>query len=116
MSPGAERGALLLEVLAALTIFGASALATLGLLNQLSQTERGAQEVERRLADEDRLLTAYSLLEREDLDRRLGARPVGPYLVEVQRPAPALYRITIGDSTGVDLATMVHRPEPYRGQ
>lgn len=112
MSARNERGALLLEVLAALTIFGASALTTASLLNQLSESERRAQEVERRLADQDRLLTAYSLLEREDLDRRLGARVVGPYVVEVQRPAPSLYRITIGDSAGVDLATLVHRPEP----
>lgn len=107
-----ERGALLLEVLAALTIFGASALTTLSLLTQLSESEHRAQAVERRLTDQDRLLTAYSLLEREDLDRRLGTRAVGPYVVEVQRPAPTLYRVTIGDSGGVDLATLLHRPEP----
>lgn len=110
-----ERGAILLEVLAALTIFGLSALATLELFNQLGESERRAQAAERRLVDADRLLTAYTLLARDDLDRRLGPRTVGPYVVEVQRPAPSLYRITIGDTAALDLATLVHRPEAPRG-
>lgn len=105
-----RRGALLLEVLAALTIFGSAAVATLSLLSQLGESERRARAEELRLADADRLLTAYSLLARADLDLRLGARTVGAWVVEVQRPTPALYRITVGDSSGVDLATLVHRP------
>jgi len=105
------RGAVLLEVLAALTIFSLSAAGTLSLLTQVSETERRLQFQERRLADQERLMAAYSLLSRIDLDRRLGSRAVGNYLVEVQRPEQTLYRVTIGDSSGIDLATLLYRPD-----
>lgn len=105
-----ERGALLLEVLAALTIFGVAALSAIGLLRQATDSEQRASAHEIRLADMDRLLAAHSLLRREELDQRLGTRINGPYLVEVQRPRPDLYRIAIGDSSVIDLATLVYRP------
>jgi len=103
-----RRGVILLEVLAALTIFACAAVATMGLL---AQSQQRAEANERMVTDEDRLLAAYSLLARADLDLRLGRRIVGPYVLEVQRPEPALYRVTIGDSTGTDLATLLYRPE-----
>lgn len=105
---------MLLEVVAALTIFAFAAAGALALLSQLADTEKRSQASERMLADEQRLLTAYSLLLREDLDQRLGQRTVGLYLVEVQRPEQALYRIAIGDSTGPDLVTLLYRPGPTR--
>jgi hypothetical protein len=106
-----RRGVILLEVLAALTIFACAAVATMGLLAQLAESQQRAEANERMVTDEDRLLAAYSLLARADLDLRLGRRIVGPYVLEVQRPEPALYRVTIGDSTGTDLATLLYRPE-----
>ena len=109
-----RRGAVLLEVLAALTILAFAGVGTLALLAQLADTEARAEATVWRLTDEDRLMTAYVLLNREDLDRRLGTRAVGAYLVEVQRPRTDLYRIAIGDSAGADLVTLVHRPEPHR--
>ena len=109
-----RRGVVLLEVLAALTIFAFSAASAIALLSQLSDTEQHAHANERTVADQDRLMAGYSLLAREDLDRRLGARMVGGYVVEVQRPASTLYRVTVGDSTGVELATLLYRPEPHR--
>jgi type II secretory pathway component PulJ len=107
-----RHGAVLLEVLAALTIFAFSAMSALGLLNQLAVSETRAHTVERTVADQERLLAAYGLLTRDDLDRRLGARAMGAYVVAVQRPTRVLYRVTIGDSTGVELATLLYRPEP----
>ena len=104
------RGAVLLEVVAALTIFAFAAAAAIALLSQLSDGERRAHANERTVADQERLMAAYALLAREDLDRRLGRREVGPYVVEVQRPEQALYRVTIGDSTGADLITLLYRP------
>lgn len=106
-----RRGVLLLEVLAALTIFALAAAGALSLLAQVSESEQRLQAEERRLTDQDRLMSAYSLLSRRDLDLRLGARTVGPYVVEVQRPEQTVYRVTIGDSTGVDLATLLYRPD-----
>jgi len=107
-----NRGAVLLEVVAALTIFAFAAVSALTFLSQLADAQRRAETTELRLADEDRLLTAYALLTREDLDRRLGRRSVGPYVVEVQRPRGTLYRIGVGDSAAADLVTLVFRPEP----
>jgi type II secretory pathway pseudopilin PulG len=104
----------LLEVLAALTIFAFAAVSAVGLLAQLSDSERRGQIDETRVADQNRLLTAYSLLTRSDLDLRLGRRVVGPYVVEVQRPDTVLYRITVGDSTGPDLVTLLYRPPERR--
>jgi type II secretory pathway pseudopilin PulG len=107
-----DRGAVLLEVVAALTIFALAAVSALSFLAQLTDTTARSQAVERRLADEDRLLTVYSLLTRPDLDRRLGRRAVGPYVVEVQRPRPEIYRVSVGDSAAPDLVTLLLRPEP----
>ncbi len=109
-----ERGALLLETVVALAIFALAAVTALNLLLQVSDSDRRVQELERRIVDEERLLSAYTLLTRDDLDRRLGARRVGPYLVEVQRPQPTLYRVAVGDSARADLVTLVYRPENRR--
>lgn len=113
---GAERGVALLEVLVAVTIFATAALGVVQLLAEAADHERRAEAVEQRLADQERLMAAYSLLTRNDLDRRLGARWVGAYMVEVHRPHPALYRVTVAaDSVSTpDLATLVYRPEPSR--
>lgn len=111
-----ERGVALLEVLVALAIFAAVAVTVVGLLAEATEHERRAEAAERRLVDEERLMTAYALLTRADLDRRLGARRLGPYVVEVQRPHPVLYRVTIAaDTIGApDLATLIYRPEASR--
>ncbi len=47
---------------------------------------------------------------------RLGARRLGPYVVEVRRPHPVLYRVTIAADTNgaLDLATLIYRPEASR--
>lgn len=108
------RGVALLEVLIALTIFSIAGLTAIEQLDQLAQTETQSETRERRLADADRLMTAISLLTREDLDRRLGRREVGPWLVEVQRPRLTLYRVEIGDGGTPDLTTLLYRPEPHR--
>ncbi len=110
------RGVALLEVLVALTIFGIAALGALEQLAQLAQTQRHNTARELLLADEDRLMTAVSLLTREDLDRRLGRRQVGPLAVDIQRPRPALYRVEIGSAAFSlpDLTTLLYRPEPSR--
>ena len=70
------------------------------------------------MADEERLLAAYPLLPRGDLDRRLGRRHVGPYVVTVERPERTLYRVALArqEASDVeDLVTVVFRPEGARG-
>lgn len=108
----ARGGAALLEVLVALTIFSVAGVSALQLLAQLTASQAQSQARELRLADADRLMTAMSLLTRADLDLRLGRREVGPWIVEVQRPRGALYRVEIGTGGAPDLTTLLYRPEP----
>jgi hypothetical protein len=105
-----RRGAALLEVMTAVTIFGFAATGALSLLGQLAATEQQIRDRELVVADRDRLMTAYSLLSRSDLDLRLGTHAVGAHVVNVQRPTEALYRVTVGDSSGPELVTLLYRP------
>lgn len=71
------------------------------------------------MADEERLLAALTLLDRADLDRRIGTRVIGPYVIDVERPERALYRLSIGrqETRDVeDLVTVVYRQELPRAQ
>lgn len=110
------RGMALLEVIVALTIFSVAALGAVEQLAQLAEAQRQSALREERLTDADRLLTAVSLLTRRDLDLRLGRREVGPWIVEVQRPRPDLYRIEVGSGAQPDLTTLLYRPEPTRAR
>lgn len=114
----AERGFAVLEVVAALAILALSGVALVELASGGTRALTAAGERERELADQDRLLTAYALLDRNDLDLRLGGRDVGDYRVVVERPEPALYRVAISRRASADvedLVTVLHRaPELTR--
>lgn len=105
----------LLEVLAATAILAVAGLSLIQLIGEQSKALRTASMREREATDEDRLMTALSLLDRQDLERRLGGTVTGPYLVEVQRPEPTLFRVSVGRSSnpGVeDIVTAVFRTLP----
>jgi type II secretory pathway component PulJ len=109
-----EAGVALLEVLVALVILATAGTALVELVGAGLRSERDARERERTLAAEERVLTAITLLKREDFDRRLGQRRVGEFLVDVQRPERTLYRIAIAEARSAqmeDLVTVVYRPE-----
>jgi type II secretory pathway component PulJ len=110
----AERGAVLLEAVIALTILLAAGVSLVSLLaaSLASETALARREAETR--DLDRLLAAMSLLTRTDLDRRLGRHSVGPLVAEIQRPEPTLYRLAVRRAGGQDLVTVVYRPDPVR--
>jgi hypothetical protein len=110
----ADRGVALLEVLAAVAILGVAGLALVELVAGGTRAVAVAREREGELADEERLLAAWTLLKREELDQRIGERPVGPYVVRVQRAERGLYRIGIArkEAAGVeDVVTVVWRRE-----
>jgi len=112
-----DRGVALLEVLAAVAILGVAGLALVELVAGGTRAVATARAREREQGDEDRLMTAYTLLRREDLDRRLGDRDVGPYAVNVQRPERTMYRIEIRRKKAIgveDLVTVVYRAEAGR--
>jgi type II secretory pathway component PulJ len=101
-----ERGVALLEVVAALVIVAMAGLSLISLTAEGLRATVAAATRERELADTERLLAAYSLLTRNELDQRLGDRTVGRYVVDVQRPERALYRIALDN-----LVTVVYRPD-----
>ncbi|HYL55357.1 MAG TPA: type II secretion system protein [Gemmatimonadales bacterium] len=114
MIPRPERGVALLETLVALAILSGAGIALLDLVTGGLRAERQARELERVLAVEDRVLMALTLLSREELDRRLGRRPIGELVVDVERPEPTLYRIAVLQAPSPeteDLVTVVYRRE-----
>ncbi|HKV69638.1 MAG TPA: hypothetical protein VJN62_00210 [Gemmatimonadales bacterium] len=107
-----ERGIALLEVLAAIVILTIAGLSLVSLVAQATASTVTSRSRETEQADEDRLLAAETLLNRSDLDLRLGTRTVGPYVVTVERPERTLYRIAVDRAAvpGVeDLVTVVFR-------
>lgn len=102
----------MIEVLVALAILSVAGLATVRLVSEGLWAVEHAVAVERRVADEDRLLTAYALLNRRDLGSRVGVTRVGPYDVRIERGDLALFRVTIGlPGAPADLGTVLYRPE-----
>jgi hypothetical protein len=113
--PRNRAGAALLEVMVALVILVASGAAAMGAAHTALAAEQRAAVREAELLDGERLLTALVLLRRADLDQRLGVRSAGPWWVQILRPEPTIYRISLARETHPDhavLVTLVHRPEP----
>jgi type II secretory pathway pseudopilin PulG len=109
-----DRGIALLEVLVALAVLSGAGLALLDLVTGGLRAERDARERESVLAVEERVLTALTLLKRDELDRRLGRHPIGELVIEIQRPERTLYRIAVSQqepSQVEDLVTVVYRRE-----
>jgi type II secretory pathway component PulJ len=109
----AERGAVLLEAIVALTLLLLAGVSVVTLLGASLRSEDQLRRRERELAALDRVLAGMTLLTRTDLDRRLGRHPLGPFVTEVQRPEPTLYRIAVSDARTPlqeGLVTVVYRP------
>ena len=113
-----NRGIALLETLVALAIVSGAGLALLDLVTGGLRAERDARERERVLAAEERVLTALTLLKREELDRRLGRHPIGQLVADIERPERTLYRIALSQEQSPhveDLVTVVYRRELRNG-
>ncbi|HVH10984.1 MAG TPA: type II secretion system protein [Gemmatimonadales bacterium] len=111
----ADRGVALVETLVALAILSSAGLALLDLVTAGVRAERDARERERVLAVEERVLSALTLLKREEFDRRLGRHPIGELLVDIERPERTLYRVAVAEAESPeveDLVTVVFRREP----
>jgi type II secretory pathway pseudopilin PulG len=113
-----DRGIALLEVLVALAIVSGAGLALLDLVTGGLRAERDARERERVLAVEERVLTALTLLKRDELDRRLGRHLIGELVVDIERPERTLYRIALSQEQSPqleDLVTVVYRRDLRNG-
>lgn len=109
-----ERGMTLIEVLAALAILAAGGSALVATLAAAMREERHSRMEEQMLDAASRVLTATSLLSKADLDRRLGERTVGEFVVRVGRPEAALYRVGVAEQRSPELellTTVLYRPE-----
>jgi prepilin-type N-terminal cleavage/methylation domain-containing protein len=106
-------GFALLEVLIAmllLSIAGATAAAAAIDAIHAVRLAHHTEEVSQRASA---FLDAVALWPREDLDRRLGDHPQGPWRLRIDRLSPSLYAITLADSGAralVRLRTSVYRP------
>ena len=109
-----DRGVVLLEVMVAIVILATAGIALTETVGAGLRAERDAREREGRLGNEERLLTALTLLNRRELDQRIGRRRIGEFIVDVQRPERTLYRVALiqDQSPQVeDLVTVVYRAE-----
>jgi len=108
----ARVGAVLMEVLVALTVL---AFAGVGAVSLASQSARAIADARR--ADVDAraaaaFLEKVSLWPREDLDRHLGVTAQGAWRLRTARPSSVLYRVTLTDSLGRELLhTTLYRPD-----
>ena len=104
-----RRGVILLETMVALAILSSAIVVLVGLARAGADSDARVAQEERLTADADRLLTALTLLTAPEFDQRLGRRQLGPYVVEIQRPEPGLYRVSLSsvDAPAVELLTTV---------
>lgn len=106
------KGSVLLEAVVALAILGLGGIGVLMSMGQVVDSTERAARAAVTMENADRVLAAMSLLTRRELDRRLGSREIGDFLVVVNRPEGELYRIAIASRDRPDadlLVTVVHR-------
>jgi hypothetical protein len=106
----------LLEAIVALAILSSAGIALVSLAAESARAVERAHAAERVLHDGDAFFAAVTLWPREDLDRHLGDRHQGRWLMRVDRPRPDLYVISLSDSAhhAEFLRTSVYRVEPKR--
>lgn len=110
-----RRGVAVLEAVVALTILGLVGASLSAVVRQTAESAVRVREREALLRAADALLGAHALLDRPDLDRRIGDRRVGRFIANVGRPERTLYRVAISDSLAPSrelLVTLLHRPLP----
>jgi type II secretory pathway pseudopilin PulG len=108
-----KAGSTLLESIVALAILAGAGTSLVGALAASIRSEHELQRREITVRAAHRVLTAMSLLTREELEQRIGRHRVGEFLAQVERPEPTLYRISIAEPQAPEvenLVTVVYRP------
>lgn len=91
-------GVVLLEVLVALAILGAIGASAAVLATDAANVVHRAQRAEDEIRRASALLEVVSLWPRDDLDRHIGTRAQGDFMMEVARPTASLYTVVLRDS------------------
>ena len=112
MLPTNRRGAVLLEALVALVILTVAGTTVVSLVAESARAVERARHAERELRAANAFFSAVALWSRTDLDRHLGDRHQGRWIMRVDRPRPTLYAITLTDSStrALVLRTSLYRP------
>lgn len=107
----ARRGATLLEAIVAITLLATLGLTILQMTRSAMDAAEAADRSDRELRSASDFMNAVSLWSEGELDQRLGAREQGSWLLEISRPTPGFYRVTLLDSgaTAVVLETALYR-------
>lgn len=113
MTQGARSGLVLLEVIVAMTIMSVSGLALLMLAGESAHVAARAQASAAAVQRASDLLDAVALWPREDLDRHLGDRAEGPWILGVSHGVSDIYVVTLRDSTSSTplLSTALYRAD-----
>ncbi len=109
-----QRGVVLLELLVALVLLSTAGLATVLLLAEGARGIVRAARAEAASRRAERLLQAYALMTRRELEQRIGEQDFGPASVQVQRPSRTLFRIAVRETGSRHrplLVTVLFRPE-----
>jgi hypothetical protein len=96
----------------ALTIAGIASITMLGALRDATHSLALLETRRLTLRDAERFLVAVSLWPRADLERRLGTRPQGPYLLTITMTTGTLFEIGLADraTRAPLLSTVLYRP------
>jgi len=98
MTGRSAAGAVLLEVVVALAILALAGVLAVSGTSQAMTSVRLAREREEAISAASRFLDRVALWPREDLDRRLGRRRQGPWILVTSRPVETLYLVSLIDS------------------
>jgi hypothetical protein len=100
----------------ALTILATAGVTAAAMVSESMRAAQRARDADREIRRASALFDAVALWTRADLDRHLGERRQGPWLMRVNRPQPTRYVVILTDSTGSHelLRTSLHRPEAPR--
>jgi type II secretory pathway pseudopilin PulG len=109
-------GFALMEVLVSVALLGFIGLASATAISQAITSVRQVQRHEREFLEAVALVDAATLWSQADLDRRLGYRRQGRWLLQIVRADDRLYRIVVLDSTASlpIVQTVVLRPGRHR--
>ena len=98
-----DRGVALLEAVTALALLGVAGTGLAAALREASLVVDVVQAREQTNLAAGRVLTAASLLKRDELDARTGPRQVGEFIVTVRPVDQRLFRIGISLASAPDL-------------
>ncbi len=107
-------GVALLEAMVALTILAMAGIWAIAMASEAGAAVRRAHAADEEIRRASAFLDAVALWPRADLDRHLGDRPEGRWILHVERPAPTLYTVVL--STAIDTVAGLPDAKPMGGR